>query len=172
MMHRVNYAVKRIVNRTRCRRVSGNRMHVAEKFERLLDAYRHPDGRRWSGAELAKATDGVVHRSYVTNLRKGRIESPGYDKMRAIAKAMDFPAALWFKEDLADGSNAVPDADLVAALRDDLVRTITRESSRLSGRDKEMILGIVRQFSNAGGRSTRTSDDVEDLEEGTVGADV
>ena len=27
-------------------------------------------------------------RSYVTNLRKGRIENPGYEKMRAIAKAM------------------------------------------------------------------------------------
>ena len=29
-------------------------------------------------------------RSYVTNLRKGRIENPGYEKMRAIAKAMSF----------------------------------------------------------------------------------
>ncbi|CAA9468827.1 MAG: hypothetical protein AVDCRST_MAG02-3460 [uncultured Rubrobacteraceae bacterium] len=125
-------------------------MHIAEKFERLLDAYRHPDGRRWSGAELAKATDGVVHRSYVTNLLKGRIESPGYDKMGAIAAAMDFPPALWFEEDLAGGSNAGPDGDLVAALRDDLVRAITRESSRLPGRDKEMVLGIVRQFGEAG----------------------
>lgn len=123
---------------------------MSEKFERLLDAYRHSDGRRWSGAELAKATDGVVHRSYVTNLLKGRIESPGYDKMRAIAKAMDFPPALWFEEDLADRSNAGPDGDLVAALRDDLVRAITRESSRLPRRDKEMILGIVRQFGQAG----------------------
>ena len=121
-------------------------MHVSEKFERLLDAYRHPDGRRWSGVELAKATGGVVHRSYVTNLLKGRIESPGYDKLRSIAKAMDFPPALWFEEDIADGTKAGPDRDLVAALRDDLVRAITRESSRLPGRDKEMILGIVRQF--------------------------
>ncbi len=28
-------------------------MHIAEKFERLLDTYRHPDGRAWTGAELA-----------------------------------------------------------------------------------------------------------------------
>ncbi len=123
-------------------------MHISEKFERLLDAYRHSNGRRWSGAELAKATGGVVHRSYVTNLLKGRIESPGYDKMRAIAEAMDFPPALWFGEDLAEGSHAGPDGDLVAALRDDLVRAITRESARLPGRDKEMVLGIARQFRN------------------------
>jgi hypothetical protein len=40
----------------------------------------------------------VVTRSYVTNLRKGRIESPGYEKMRAIAKAMGFPPEAWFEE--------------------------------------------------------------------------
>ncbi len=204
-------------------------MHIAEKFERLLDAYRHPDGRRWSGAELAKATGGVVHRSYVTNLRKGRIESPGYEKMRAMAKAMGFPPALWFEEDLGDGAKVesvgegladrvehlfqvvtnpktggpytdaeiarmsagdlseedvegirsgriadpsvgqvtalgstlgvepsylldrgqdpcVLDGEVLMALRDEVVPTITREVWRLPVREREMILGIVRQF--------------------------
>ena len=63
-------------------------MHVAQRFERLLDTYGRPDGQRWGGAELEKATGGIVSRSYVTNLRKGRMENPGYEKMRAIAKAM------------------------------------------------------------------------------------
>jgi len=208
-------------------------MHIAEKFERLLETYRHPDGRRWNGAELAEATGGVVIRSYVTNLRKGRIESPGYDKLRAIAKAMGFPPALWFEEDL-DGSKVKPAGDdlaervehlfqvvrnpktgepytnsgisrmsagdlseedvggirtgrstdptigqvrslttalgvkpsylldrssdpsvlngeLLAALQDEAVRAITRESSRLPGREREMILGIVRQFQEMSG---------------------
>ena len=66
-------------------------MHVAQKFETLLERYRRPDGRRWSGQEIDEATGGVVTRSYGTNLRKGRIENPGYEKMRAIAKAMGFP---------------------------------------------------------------------------------
>jgi transcriptional regulator with XRE-family HTH domain len=61
--------------------------------------FRHPDGRKWTGSELAEATDGVVPRSYVTNLRKGRIENPGYEKLRAIAKAMGFPPEVWFDED-------------------------------------------------------------------------
>jgi transcriptional regulator with XRE-family HTH domain len=39
-----------------------------------------------------------VTRSYVTNLRKGRIDNPGYAKMRAIAQAMGFPPALRFEE--------------------------------------------------------------------------
>src|ERR687889_169916 len=81
-------------------------MHVAQKFETLLERYRHPDGHRWSGQEIDEATGGVVTRSYVTNLRKGRIESPGYEKMRAIAKAMSFPPELWFEEDLGSGGGS------------------------------------------------------------------
>jgi transcriptional regulator with XRE-family HTH domain len=73
-------------------------MHIAQKFERLLEVYRRPDGSRWSGQQLDEATGGVVLRSYVTNLRKGRIENPGYEKMMAIAKAMGFPPEEWFDE--------------------------------------------------------------------------
>ena len=32
-----------------------------------------------------------VTRSYVSNLRKGRIENPGFEKLRALAKAINFP---------------------------------------------------------------------------------
>src|SRR5215204_2834014 len=78
-------------------------MHIAQKFELLLDTYRHADGRRWSGQEIDEATGGVVTRSYVTNLRKGRIENPGYEKMRAIAKAMGFAPEVWFEEGLGEG---------------------------------------------------------------------
>ena len=72
-------------------------MHIAQKFERLLAMYRHSDGRKWSGQEIDEATGGVVTRSYVTNLKKGRIENPGFEKLRAIAKVMDFPPELWFE---------------------------------------------------------------------------
>ena len=54
----------------------------------LLDAHRRPDGSKWTGQQLDEATGGVVTRSYFTNLRKGRIENPGYEKMNAIAKAL------------------------------------------------------------------------------------
>jgi transcriptional regulator with XRE-family HTH domain len=78
-------------------------MHIAQRFEYLLDTYRRPDGSRWSGQEIDEATGGVVTRSYITNLRKGRIENPGYEKMRAIAKAMGFAPEVWFEESLGDG---------------------------------------------------------------------
>ena len=79
-------------------------MHVAQRFERLLDAHRRPDGSRWTGQQLDEATSGVVPRSYFTNLRKGRIENPGYEKMLAIAKAMGFPPEAWFDETPSGGA--------------------------------------------------------------------
>jgi transcriptional regulator with XRE-family HTH domain len=78
-------------------------MHIAQKFEHLLDIYRRPDGHRWTGQQLDEATGGVVRRSYVTNLRKGRIESPGYEKLAAMAKAMGFPPEVWFEDGLGEG---------------------------------------------------------------------
>ena len=210
--------------------------HVAPKFERLLEAYRREDGGKWSGIELERATGGVVTRSYVTNLRKGRIENPGMDKLAAIAKAMGFPPALWFEEELtgADGrgaagtrerlagrverlfdaikdpktgetytpskiarmslgdlteddveglrsgsladpplshllalarafgvdpaylvdgtGEAVLDREMVEALSDDTTRAIARESARLRDRERNLVLGIVRQFEGVGSR--------------------
>jgi transcriptional regulator with XRE-family HTH domain len=73
-------------------------MRIAQKFERFLETYHRADGRRWGGQDLHDATGGVVTRSYVSNLRKGRIENPGYEKLAAIAKAMGFPPELWFEE--------------------------------------------------------------------------
>jgi transcriptional regulator with XRE-family HTH domain len=83
-------------------------LHVAQRFERLLDAHRRPGGSRWTGQKLDEATSGVVTRSYVTNLRKGRIESPGYEKISAIAKVMGFPPEAWFEEIPADSSRGAP----------------------------------------------------------------
>jgi transcriptional regulator with XRE-family HTH domain len=205
-------------------------MHIAQKFESLLEVYRRPDGRRWSGQEIDEATGGVVTRSYVTNLRKGRIENPGYEKLRAIAKALGFPPEVWFEDGLDQGRSigqaevsygvaarlehlfevvrnpktgepytnaevarmtlgdlseedvenirsgtvsdptvsqvaalasvfgvepsylldrgkpSLLDEELVQALRDEDVRDITRESSRLPERERRLVLGIVRQF--------------------------
>ena len=66
-------------------------VQIAQIFERFLETYRRPDGSKWGGKQLQDATGVVVTRSYVSTLRKGRIENPGFEKLRAIAKAMNFP---------------------------------------------------------------------------------
>ena len=50
-------------------------------------------------------------RAYVTNLRKGRIDNPGYEKMRAIARVMGFPPALWFEDAPGDEVLVYPAED-------------------------------------------------------------
>jgi hypothetical protein len=117
-------------------------MHISQKFEKLLDSYRHPDGSQWTGQQLDEATDGLVPRSYIVNLWKGRIRSLGYEKMAAIANAMGFPPAAWFE----DGTDSALDWGLAGALRDEAVRDTVREMSRLSKRERRLVLGIVRQF--------------------------
>src|ERR687889_711109 len=36
-------------------------MHIAQKFEYLLDTYRRPDGHRWTGQQLDEATGRLEH---------------------------------------------------------------------------------------------------------------
>ncbi len=120
----------------------GQGAHVSERFGRLLDLYRKPDGSEWGGQDLEKATGGTVTRSYVSNLRKGRIGSPGLDKLAAIAEAMGFPPQLWFGE---VGERA-PDAALAAALEDETAREILVEVLRMGPRERRLLLGIARQI--------------------------
>ena len=136
-------------------------VQIADKFEHFLEVYRRPDGSRWGGQDLDDATGGIVTRSYVSNLRKGRIESPGFEKLRAIAKAMGFPPELWFEdvENLGEASGTRPtwfmdgddnmallDEELLGALRDETSRAVLREVIRLPERERRIVLGIVRQF--------------------------
>lgn len=116
--------------------------HVSERFRRLLALYRKPDGREWGGQDLEDATGGAVTRSYVSNLKNGRIENPGLVKMDAIAEAMGFPPALWF----GDASEQAPDAALAAVLEDETARGILDEVLRLGSKDRRLLLGIARQI--------------------------
>lgn len=116
--------------------------HVSERFARLLDLYRRPNGSEWGDQDLEDATSGVVTRSYVTNLKRGRIEHPGMDKLGALASAMGFPPGLWFVDE-----ESFTDEALLAVLRDRMTRAIVEEIVKLGRRDWELFLGIAREVS-------------------------
>ena len=94
----------------------------------------------------ALGTSGITHRSIRvkrTNLRNGRIGSPGLDKLEAIAGAMGFPPQLWFDEEPGDRA---PDAALAAALEDEAAREILGEILRMRPRERRLLIGIARQI--------------------------
>ena len=110
----------------------------------MLSLYRKPDGSEWGGQDLENATGGAVTRSYVANLKKGRIENPGLAKLGVISGAMDFPPALWFGPAYED--DRAPDDALLAALKDEILRSILEEAQRLRPKDRRLLLGIARQI--------------------------
>jgi hypothetical protein len=97
----------------------------------------------------------------VTNLRKGRIENAGMDKLWALAKAIDFPPALWFEEGLSGaderGAAGMPEglAGRVERLFDVIEDPKTGEAST-SSKIARMSLGDL------------TEEDVEGLRSGSV----
>jgi transcriptional regulator with XRE-family HTH domain len=121
------------------------RQHVSERFGWLLTLYRKPDGSEWGGQDLENATEGAVTRSYVANLKKGRVENPGLAKLEAISGAMGFPPALWFGDAGEDGR--VADDALLASPKDETLRSVLEEAQRLSTKDRRLLLGIARQIS-------------------------
>lgn len=119
---------------------------VSERFERLLELYRKPDGSLWGGQDLEDATGGAVTRSYVANLKGGRIDSPGLDKLAAISGAMGFPPGLWFGDEESFANEA-----LLATLRDPTTKAVLEEVARLTPPDRELLLGVARGiFSSSG----------------------
>ena len=130
------------------------REHVSERFRRLLALYRKPDGSEWGGQDLEGATGGAVTRSYVSNLKQGRIENPGLAKLEAVSDAMGFPPALWFGD--AGKGGDTPDEAVLAALKDGTMRSILEEALRLRPKDRRLLLGIARQISaGASPKATR-----------------
>lgn len=85
-------------------------MDFGKQFERLLDTYRKPDGSVWSLKEIEEGTGGFVRGGYLTNLRKGRIRQPGWDRMKAIARVVGFPERLWLEEPKGWALPGGPDA--------------------------------------------------------------
>ena len=88
----------------------------------------------------------MVPRSYVTNLRNDRIESPDYEKMSAIARTMAFPPELcsrrkWVPAEGWTGScrskeHIALDEELLEALVDETAEAILRESASLPERSE------------------------------------
>lgn len=69
------------------------------KFEQLRDKHRRDDGSKWSGSAIERASGGELNGRYISELRRGKIQDPGVNKLLSISKAMGFDPREWFEED-------------------------------------------------------------------------
>jgi transcriptional regulator with XRE-family HTH domain len=75
-----------------------NGLSYGQKFKRFLEVYRKPDGSEWRPKDIDEETGGFVNANYVTNLKADRF-NPRRDRLRAIARVMGFPEALWYEKE-------------------------------------------------------------------------
>jgi transcriptional regulator with XRE-family HTH domain len=87
-------------------------------------------------------TLGDLSEEDVERIRTGVISDPTVGQVAALAGVFGVEPSYFLDHE----SPPLLDQELVQALRDEDVRDITRESSRLPDRERQLVLGIVRQF--------------------------
>ena len=112
-------------------------------MEHLFEVVRNPKtGEPFANAEIARRTLGDLSEEDVERIRAGDVSDPSVGQIAALASAFGVEVSYL----LDRGERPLLDEELVQALRDEDVRAITRESSRLPDRERRLVLGIVRQF--------------------------
>jgi hypothetical protein len=121
----------------------GESRGVAGRLEHLFEVVRNPKtGKPYTNAEVARMTLGDLSEEDVDKIRTGAVSDPSVGQVAALASVFGVePSYL-----LDRGEPSLLDEELVQALRDEDVRDITRESSRLPDGERRIVLGIVRQF--------------------------
>ena len=86
---------------------------------------------------------GDLTEEEVEGIRSGRTADPTVGQVAALAAVFGVPPSYL----LDRGKDpSILDEEVLDALADETVGTILRESARLPEREKEIVLGIVRQF--------------------------
>jgi transcriptional regulator with XRE-family HTH domain len=116
---------------------------VALRLVHLFEVVRNPKtGERYSNAEVARMTLGDLSEEDVERIRAGAVSDPSVGQVAALAGVFGVEVSYL----LDRGEPPLLDKELAQALRDEEVRDITRESSRLPDGERRLVLGIVRQF--------------------------
>jgi hypothetical protein len=120
---------------------------LSDRVERLFEIIRHPKtGEAYTGAAIASKSLGELAEVDVEEIRSGTVTDPPLSRVVALARAFGVEPSY-----LVDGTGeALTGGKMVGALGDEEVREIALGCARLSRREKEIVLGIVRQFEAMG----------------------
>jgi hypothetical protein len=96
----------------------------------------------YTNAEVARMSAGALTEEEVEGIRTRRIADPTVGQVVSLAAVFGVEPSY-----LVDrGEPPTLDAELLDGLSDETTREITREAVRLPEREREIVLGIVRQF--------------------------
>jgi len=88
---------------------------------------------------------GEITEEEVEGIRTGKIADPSVGRVAALAAVFGVPPSYMLDR---SKESSVLDEEVLEALADETAGGILRESARLPEREKEIVLGIVRQFGN------------------------
>jgi transcriptional regulator with XRE-family HTH domain len=116
---------------------------LAARVGHLFETVVHPrTGEPYTNAEVARMSVGSLTVEEVEGMRTGRIADPTVSQVAALAAAFGVESSY-----LVDRKEPPSlDAEPLEGLSDETTREITRRALRLPGRERRIVLGIVRQF--------------------------
>jgi transcriptional regulator with XRE-family HTH domain len=117
---------------------------IRGRVEHLFEVVKNPKtGQSYTNAEVARMSAGQLSEEEVEGIRTGKIADPSVGRVAALAAVFGVPPSY-----LLDRGKEllVLDEEVLEALTDEAAGAILKESARLPGREKGIVLGIVRQF--------------------------
>jgi transcriptional regulator with XRE-family HTH domain len=124
---------------------------LAERVNFLFNKIRHPSGREYSNAELARFVESEIKssctRSYISKIRNGHeMRGLSYAKIQAIADFFQVSPAVLFNND-ENIQHIVEQVDLYAELlQGDIRIRAMREISHMDRQDLRAVLALVRKI--------------------------
>jgi hypothetical protein len=122
-------------------------LSVAEKTNRLFEVIKNETtGRAFTNAEVARLSLGDLTEELVGQIRAGKLTDPSMKQVVTLAEVFGVHPAYFL-----DSTRKLPllDEEAMSILRDETVSAIAHKSLHLPGRERQMILGIIRQFEGA-----------------------
>jgi hypothetical protein len=123
------------------------RPHDRARVERLFGVIEDPKtGETYTSARVAQMSLGEIPEECIEGIMAESIADPTLKQVSALARKFGVEPSYLVDET----AEALTGGEIALALSDDTIREITRWCARLPGREKDLILSIVRQFEEMG----------------------
>ena len=120
---------------------------IAEKVTRLMDTPAHEaHGEPYTDADVARLSFGELEAKDVEAIRTGALPNPSVDQITALSDVFGVDPSYFVNR---TKSSLLLDRNAMEIFRDETVSAIAHRSLRLPGRERQMILNIIRQFEDS-----------------------